>query len=96
MFYSHQDFQRDLSNLLQQEELTVKERAFFQEAQDGLVADQNMMKLVQELKNQLSPLASSGQLSAPALAFLTELSRRVPATGVSSMWNFLVRKKKEQ
>lgn len=94
MLYSHQDFHNDLLNLLQEEELTVKERALFQEAQAGLAADQNMMKLVQELKNQLSPLASSGQLSAPALAFFTELSRRVPATGVSSMWNFLVKKKK--
>lgn len=76
-----------------QKNLTPTERQILDQACQDLSSQVYFPKIVQEVKKSFNQLALSQQISTDGLVFFTELSRRMPETGIASIWNKLITKK---
>lgn len=83
-----------LSDLLKSGNLSVGEGEILNSAYQALKADKPLSQVILRLKMALSALAVTGQLSSEVLVFFTEISRCHPTCGPSSVWNALIRKRK--
>jgi hypothetical protein len=82
-----------LNQIVSDKEINSTEKAVFETYLKQLSNNKDINRCIYELKSKLSNLSMTNQLSSKGLAYFTELSRIEPSTSVSSMWNFLVRKK---
>lgn len=78
-----------------QKNLTPTEQKILDQACQELDDQAYFPKIVQKVKQNFNQLALSQQISPDGLVFFTELSRRMPETGIASIWNKLIRKRFE-
>jgi hypothetical protein len=83
-----------LADILNDHEISSTERKIFEDCFTKINHNEDINRCIFKLKQELSLLATKQQLSSKGVSYFTELSRIEPSTSVSSMWNFLVRRKK--
>ncbi|SDW04482.1 Enterocin A Immunity [Kandleria vitulina] len=83
-----------LADILNDHEISSTEREIFEDCFTKINYNEDINRCIFKLKQELSLLATKQQLSSKGVSYFNELSRIEPSTSVSSMWNFLVRRKK--
>jgi hypothetical protein len=77
--------------MLNNDQLSNREQQLLQAALKSVDEGVYYNRVVFNLKNELSSLILEGSASESVVSFMSELSRREPTSGPSSIWNGLIK-----
>jgi hypothetical protein len=81
-----------LKSLLNNDQLSNREQQLLQAALNSVDEGAYYNRVVFNLKKELSSLILEGGASDSVVSFMSELSRREPNSGPSSIWNRLIKR----
>lgn len=84
-----------LNQVLDDQSLNPQEYTVIKKCAEEIEQGTDINRALLTLKATLSALSVKQELSPSGLSCLSEISRREPSTSVSSMWNFMMKKKKD-